>query len=218
MNTAIVSSTTSTTSSTSTSSTQTLDKDAFLKLLVAQLQNQDPTSAQDPNEMVNQMTSYAQLEQLQNMNTALTSLETQNQGIFQAEATSLVGKKVRVTSSSFNLSDGSASVGVDLASDAASVTLTIKNAAGTTVATLDEGSQTSGTHTFEWDGTDGSGNALADGSYTVEVAAKDADGNAVTAATSSYVTVDSVLFASGSVLLVADGKTYTLDNVNEVSD
>lgn len=215
MNTAVVSSTTSTTTS-STTSTQELDKEAFLQFLVAQLQNQDPTSAQDPNAMVQQMVAYSQLEQLQNMNTSLESLQLQNQGIFQAEATSLVGKKVRVTSSSFDLEDGSASVGVDLASAASSVTLTVKESSGKIVATLSEGSQESGTHIFSWDGKDGSGNALTDGTYTVEVAAKDADGNAVTATTSSYITVDSVLFSGGTVLLMAGGRSFTLDTVNEV--
>lgn len=215
MNTAVVSSTTSTTTS-STTASQELDKEAFLQLLVAQLQNQDPTSAQDPNTMVQQMVAYSQLEQLQNMNTSLESLQLQNQGIFQAEAISLVGKKVRVTSSSFDLEDGSASVGVDLASAASTVTLTVKDSSGKIVATLSEGSQESGTHIFSWDGKDSGGNTLTDGTYTVEVAAKDADGNAVTATTSSYITVESVLYSGGTVLLMAGGRSFTLDTVNEV--
>lgn len=215
MNTAAVGSTASTTTTSATAS-QELDKEAFLKLLVAQLQNQDPTSAQDPNEMVQQMVGYSQLEQLQNMNTALETLQLQNQGIFQAEAVSLVGKKVRVTSSSFGLEDGSASVGVDLASAASTVTLTVKDSSGKTVAVLDEGSLEAGTHIFDWNGQDSSGNTLSDGTYTVEVTAKDADGNTVTATTSSYVTVDSVLFSSGTVLLMAGGRSFTLDTVNEV--
>ncbi len=215
MNTAAVESTASTTT-TSTTASQELDKEAFLKLLVAQLQNQDPTSAQDPNEMVQQMVSYSQLEQLQNVNTALEALQLQNQGIFQAEAVNLVGKEVRVTSSSFELEDGSASVGVDLASAASTVTLTVKDSSGKTVAVLDEGSQEAGTHIFGWNGQDSSGNTLSDGTYTVEVAAKDADGNTVAATTSSYVTVDSVLFSNGTVLLMAGGRSFTLDTVNEV--
>lgn len=210
------------TSATSTTSTEkkpsnTLDKNAFLMLLVAQLKNQDPTSAQDPNQMVQQMTSYSQLEQMQNSNTLLQGIQVQNQGLFQAQAASLVGKRVRVTTPNFDLKAGKATVGVDLAAAASNVTLTIKNASGKIVATLEQGSQASGTHLFDWNGLDSQGNALADGAYTVEVAAKDADGKDVKAKTSSFVTVESVAFTNGTVLLMAGGKSFTLENVNEIS-
>lgn len=216
MNTAAIDSLLSTTSSTTTTASQELDKEAFLQLLVAQLQNQDPTSAQDPTTMIQQMVGYSQLEQLQNMNTALETLQLQNQGIFQAEATSLVGKKVRVTSTSFNLEEGSATVGVDVGANAASLTLTIKDTSGSTVAILNEGSQSAGTHLFTWNGQSSDGTSLTDGTYTVEVIAKDADGNAVTANPSAYITVESILFSNGTVLLMAGGKSFTLDAVNEV--
>ena len=216
MTTAIVSSA-STTSDTATTASSSLDKDAFLQLLVAQLKNQDPTSAEDPTEMVSQMTSYAQLEQLQNMNTALETLQTQNTGLFQAEAVGLVGKTVRVSSASFPLEDGSAAIGVELEADAASVVLKISDASGTVVATLDEGSQKAGSLSFDWNGLDSSGNALADGTYTVAVAARDSSGSAVTASTSARVEVESVLFSGGTVLLLAGGTSYSLDAVYDVS-
>jgi flagellar basal-body rod modification protein FlgD len=217
METGLVNSTSTTATSTTKVPSQELDKNAFLMLLVAQLKNQDPTSAQDPNQMVQQMTSYSQLEQAQNTNTLLQGLQIQNQGIFQAQASSLVGKKVRVTTPNFDLKSGAATVGVTLAGQAADVTLTIKDASGKVVNTIDQGSQTSGTHLFSWNGQDSQGNHLADGTYSVEVTAKDIDGATVTATTSSYINVESVLFSNGSVLLMAGGKSYTLDTVNEIS-
>jgi len=217
METGLVSSTSTATTTTTKTPSQELDKNAFLMLLVAQLKNQDPTAAQDPNQMVQQMTSYSQLEQAQNTNTLLQGLQVQNQGLFQAEAASLVGKKVRVTTPNFDLKSGSATVGVDLTTEAATVTLAIMDSAGKLVATIEQGSQTAGTHLYSWNGRDSQGNALTDGTYTVEVTAKDLDGKAVTAKTSSFVTVESVVFANGSVLLMAGGKSFTLDNVNEIS-
>jgi len=217
METGLVNSTSTATTTTTKTPSQELDKNAFLMLLVAQLKNQDPTAAQDPNQMVQQMTSYSQLEQAQNTNTLLQGLQVQNQGLFQAEAASLVGKKVRVTTPNFDLKSGSATVGVDLTTEAATVTLAITDSAGKLVATIEQGSQTAGTHLYSWNGRDSQGNALTDGTYTVEVTAKDLDGKAVTAKTSSFVTVESVVFANGSVLLMAGGKSFTLDNVNEIS-
>lgn len=218
MQTGLVNNATPTSDPTAKTPSQELDKNAFLKLLVAQLQNQDPTQAQDPNQMVQQMTAYSQLEQMQNSNALLQGIQIQNQGLFQAQAANLVGKKVRVTSPTFDLKSGAATVGVDLAAQAATVTLTVKDAAGKVVATIEKGSQSAGTHLYEWNGRDAQGNLQADGTYTVEVTAKDVDGKAVTASTSSYVTVESVTFSNGTVLLMAGGKSFTLDTVNEISN
>jgi flagellar basal-body rod modification protein FlgD len=69
-----VSSTSSTSSSSSSSGgLDSLDGNAFLTLLTAQLQNQDPESAQDPNEFVNQLVSFSQLEQLIDIHQTLTN-------------------------------------------------------------------------------------------------------------------------------------------------
>lgn len=216
METGLVGSTTSTVPTTTKTPSQSLDKNAFLKLLVAQLKNQDPTSAQDPNQMVQQMTSYSQLEQAQNSNALLQGLQLQNQSLFQAQAAGLVGKKVRVATSSFDLTSGKATVGVDLPSQA-NVVLTVKDAAGNTVATLEEGSQTPGTHVFDWNGKDNTGKALADGTYTVHIAAKDTLGNTIMAKTTQDITVNSIAFVDGAVILRAGGQSYFFSDVLQIS-
>jgi flagellar basal-body rod modification protein FlgD len=205
------------TTSTTKTPSQSLDKNAFLSLLVAQLKNQDPTNAQDPNQMVQQMTSYSQLEQAQNTNSLLQGLQLQSQSLFQSQAAGLIGKKVHVASSNFALQSGNASVGVDLASQA-NVVLAIQDAAGNTVGTLDEGSQTSGTHVFTWNGKDSSGKALADGTYTVKVAAKDSAGNSVAAKTTQDITVNSIAFVDGAAVLMAGGQNYNFSDVLQISN
>lgn len=64
----------------------TMDKNAFLSLLVAQLKNQDPTQSQDPSQMVQQMTSFSTLEQAQNTNSLLTGLQSQGNGLYQTNS------------------------------------------------------------------------------------------------------------------------------------
>jgi len=193
-----------------------LDKNSFLMLLVTQLQHQDPTSAQDPNEMMQQMTNMSSMEQMQNMNTALQGIQIQNQGLFQAQSANLVGKRIRVTSSGFDLKAGKSTMALDLASDA-QVVLTIKDASGKVVATLDRGTLKAGSQTVDWNGRDNQGNLLADGAYSVEITAQDAAGKAVDAKPSVYVTVDSVLFLNGTVFIQAGGRRFTLADVNEIS-
>ena len=130
MQTGMIDNTAATTAATKTATpSNTMDKNAFLKLLVAQLKNQDPTQSQDPNQMVQQMTSFSSLEQMQNTNSLLTGIQGQNNGLFQSNSASLIGKKVRVASPNFDLKGGKASVGIDLAATA-NVTLTILGAGG----------------------------------------------------------------------------------------
>lgn len=195
---------------------KSLDKDSFLMLLVAQLKNQDPSSTQDPNAMVQQITSFSSLETLQNNNKLLEGIQAQNLGIFQAQAASLVGKMVKVAGSEMDLKDGKALLGLDL-SARAEVTVTIKDKDNKIVRVLELGQKPMGTQAVEWDGKDASGNKLPDGAYTVEVKAKDAEGKEVQAATTSRLKVDSVVFQDGVIYLLAGGRRFPLSSVNEVS-
>ncbi|HWP98587.1 MAG TPA: flagellar hook capping FlgD N-terminal domain-containing protein [Syntrophomonadaceae bacterium] len=68
------SNTTSATTSSSTSSSSSLDKNAFLKLMCTQLQNQDPLNPMSDTEYISQMSSFSSLEQMENLNTGFTSL------------------------------------------------------------------------------------------------------------------------------------------------
>lgn len=71
-----------------------MDKDAFLKILIAQLQNQDPMSPMEDREFIAQMAQFTSLEQMTNMNLQLTKfLETQQQNQFISNA-QLIGKVV----------------------------------------------------------------------------------------------------------------------------
>jgi flagellar basal-body rod modification protein FlgD len=193
-----------------------LDKDSFLKLLVAQLKNQDPSQAQDTGQMVQQMTSFASLEQSQNTNTLLSGIQVQNQGLFQAQAATMVGKRVRVTASSYELSGGKASLGLNLPAEA-NVSVVIKDPSGKIVRVLEPGIQAAGDHVLDWDGLDLNGTKLADGHYSVEVAAQDAKGGKVDVTTSAFVHVDSILFSNGNVYLLAGGRQYSLTDVTEIS-
>ena len=212
----VTSATTSATGSATKTPSKELDKNAFLQLLVAQLQHQDPTQAQDSNQMVQQMVSFSSLEQMQNMNSSLQGIQVQNQGLFQAQSASLVGKRVRVATSGFNLKDGKATMGIDLPSDAI-VSLNIKDATGKVVSTLNEGSMKAGSQVVNWDGRTAQGDQVPDGSYTVDISAKDASGAPVNATPSAYVTVDSVIFSNGTVLIQAGGQRFSLSDVNEIS-
>ena len=193
-----------------------LDKDSFLKLLVAQLQNQDPTETQDTNQMVQQMTSFSQLEQLQNLGGLLQGIQDQNVALFQSQATGLVGKTVRVQGAGVEFKDGTASLGLDMGSNG-NVTALIKDEAGRTLGSIELGNFTRGHHDIPVSNVMGDGgNRLPDGNYFIEFVATDDNGNSVDAQSVSDLTVESVAFADKSVLIVAGGRYYSLGDVIEV--
>ena len=86
-----------TTTSTSTNNTQTLGKTAFLQLLVQEMTNQDPLQPASDTQFVAQLAQFSSLEQMQNMNTTLGSLVTNNQ---MAEANAMIGHDVTSLNSS----------------------------------------------------------------------------------------------------------------------
>jgi len=203
-------------SAATTPASNTLDKDAFLKLLVAQLQHQDPTTAQDPNQMVSQMATFSSLEAQQNTNTLLANIQTQNSALYQAQRADLIGKSIQISSSNVSLAGGVAPIGVNLAS-AGNATLTIKNSAGQVVATLGPGALAAGDNNISWNGKDSNGAQLPDGAYTVSVAASSATGAAITATTTTTAVVTAVSFVGSDVKVTAGGNQYSLSNITRIS-
>jgi len=208
----------STSSTSSTSSNTTIGQDTFLQLLVTELQHQDPTTAQDPNAMITQMAQFSGVEQQTDTNTLLTSLQGQVSALFQAQSSSLIGSNVEVTSSSLNLSGGSASIGIQLPTAASKVALAIQNTAGQTVATMSPGAMAAGDQVVTWNGKDNNGNQLADGTYTVSIAATDPSGASVAATTTSYATVTAVNFSNGAIMVTAGGQQFPLSSISTISN
>ena len=208
--------TSATTGTSATSPTNQLDQSSFLNLLVAQLQHQDPTNAQDPTQMVSEMASFSSLEAQQNTNTLLASIQTQNSAIYQAQATSLIGKSVEVDTNSLTLSGGKANINVNMAS-AGNATLNIKNASGQVVATLGPGALNAGDNTVAWNGQNSAGVQLADGSYSVSVSASDASKNPITASATTTAQVTAVSFGTSGVSVTAGGNSYDLTSIDSIS-
>ncbi len=105
-----------------------MGKEDFLKLLMAQLKNQDPSNAQDMESMTQQMTQFSMLEQLTNMNEAS---ETNTISLARSHAVQLLGKTV-----SYRDKDGSVKEGVvkHVDTTASAPRLTIGDATGLLLA------------------------------------------------------------------------------------
>jgi flagellar basal-body rod modification protein FlgD len=83
-----------------------LGKDDFLKMLIAQLKNQDPLNPQEGSEFAAQMAQFSSLEQLTNLNTTLEAQSQNSLNLFNAQAINLVGKEI--TAQTAAATDGTA--------------------------------------------------------------------------------------------------------------
>jgi flagellar basal-body rod modification protein FlgD len=192
-------------SSSTTSAQASMQKDLgltstdFLNMFVAQLKNQDPTSPQDPSQMLSQLAQMTQVEQAYDTNTNLQSLLTAQNTTTGLDAVSLIGKTVTANGNSVAF-DGSsaASLKYNLAGASASSTITISDASGTTVKTATVAAQSAGNNTYTWDGTNSSGTVVPAGAYTFAVSSTSSTGSAVTTTTYTTGVVDGMAMVSGS--------------------
>jgi flagellar basal-body rod modification protein FlgD len=159
-----------------------LGQEDFLKLLITQLENQDPLNPQDSTEFTAQLAQFSSLEQLTNINTALSNLQTIVFSQNNASITSLLGKSVLSYGNEIPVVSGqSADIKYDLAQDASLVTVDIYDSSDNLVRTISPGSQSAGRQTVTFDGLDSSGNPLASGTYYYKVSATTLEGNSISA-------------------------------------
>jgi flagellar basal-body rod modification protein FlgD len=182
-----------------------LDREAFLKLLVAQISHQDPLKPMEGTEFVTQLAQFSAVEQAIAQSQRLELLSTQMSGLANNASTDLVGKTVTLRGRAVSF-DGVTATGssLTLGGAAQGVTVTVRDASGKAVRTLDLGPKPAGPVAVTWDGKDDAGQPVAAGSYTLDAQAKAADGSAVTVSQDVQGVVTGVYFDKGYPELVLD--------------
>jgi flagellar basal-body rod modification protein FlgD len=182
--------------------------DQFLKMLVAQLKNQDPLNPMDNAQVTSQMAQLSTVDGINKLNATLSTMSMGTNATQALQAASLVGNQVLVDGDSLQLSGGQASAGYNLGGAADNVTVTVKSASGQVVYTGQLGKQAAGLSVFNWDGTANNGAKAIDGTYTFDITAS-AGGASVAASALSLGRVDGVTPS-------ATGTTLTLGGLGEV--
>jgi flagellar basal-body rod modification protein FlgD len=202
------------TASAGTAASKTITQGDFLHLFIAQLQNQDPLSPLDPDQMTAQLAQFSSLEQLTGVNTRLDQLSV----LSQQGLLSLMGRQVAFAGDTVGVSGGAASaVGYDLDAAAARVVATVRAADGSVVRVQDLGGQDAGHHEFKFDGKDAKGGVVPDGQYHVEIAAAANAGDAPKQLDLTVrETVDGVDFSVNPPVLLVGGQRVPLDQIHEV--
>ncbi|OAN67536.1 hypothetical protein A8B83_04735 [Rhodobacteraceae bacterium EhC02] len=194
------------------------DYQSFLKLLIAQVSNQDPLEPMDSTTFVSQLAQLTQVEQSIVTNANLEKIDTRLSNVESLSDVQLIGRDVTVPTDRVELRDGQAAFTYALSRDATDVAIRVMTADGTVLREMTGQPGIGGTdHAVTWDGRDVDGLPVPDGVFRVEVLARDSADNAVPYDTSSTTRVEQLSFAGGvTTMLLRNGDTAFAGTVTAV--
>lgn len=195
-----------------------LGQDEFLKLMTAQLKNQDPMEPMDNGEFLGQMAQFSTVSGIEEMQKSLETLSATYATGQTLQSVQLVGQEVLIESNSLELSDSGATGGsFDLEATSGNVMLNIADGSGTVVRQIQLGEFAAGRHAFSWNGMDDNGERVPAGIYTAEVSAKNGEEYKSASVLSARI-VESVEFGAGgqASLNTKQGDILTLADIRQI--
>ncbi|EKS3204953.1 flagellar basal body rod modification protein [Campylobacter coli] len=208
----------------------TLDKDAFLKLLLIELQHQDPTDPMDSDKMLTQTSQLSALEMQQNTNTTMQKMVETMQKLSDSFSTSMstsaigaIGKMATVSDNKIKLTGADELIALKMYlpedSDENGVTLEIYDRNNKLVFSekSDAKSISQGLFTMEWPGRNNDGVYTGDGEYTVKMVYNNKNGEKITANYGTYP-IEGVVFKDGVAYAKMAGQEVPFDAIQEITD
>ncbi|EKH7262945.1 flagellar basal body rod modification protein [Campylobacter coli] len=208
----------------------TLDKDAFLKLLLIELQHQDPTDPMDSDKMLTQTSQLSALEMQQNTNTTMQKMVETMQKLSNSFSTSMstsaigaIGKMATVSDNKIKLTGADELIALKMYlpedSDENGVTLEIYDSNNKLVFSekSDAKSISQGLFTMEWPGRNNDGVYAGDGEYTVKMVYNNKNGEKITANYGTYP-IEGVVFKDGVAYAKMAGQEVPFDAIQEITD
>ncbi len=198
-------------------SANSLGENAFLQLLVTQLQNQDPLNPMDNTQFVSELAQFTALEQTTNLANSFQQFETNYTSFGQLQAAGLIGKQVATQSNQVDVISGKAgAIGFDLPQSASAV-LNITDSNGNTVNTINLGSLSAGLNTYQWNGLNSNGVQVPDGTYNYQIQATESNGTSTLLSGINTGTVQSIQFENGQIYVTVNGTNYPISQITQIS-
>lgn len=198
---------------------QELGQDAFLRLMIAQLNNQDPLSPQDNGEFISQIAQFSSVEGITNVNNSINALLEEVRSGRTVEAASLIGQTVEINSNVGRLVEGEGLSGsYVLGASSPTVTLNITDSVGSLVYSENLGTRPAGEHRFTWDGIGDDGSVLPSGDYNISVTALE-NGESVQLSTQVAEVVEGLFLDAGNnvILNLASGQSVAISDIQRLS-
>jgi len=194
-----------------------LDKDSFMKLLLVELQYQDPTEPMDSEKILTQTSQLATLESASNTNKTMEELVAKLDSSMDMGSLAAIGKMASLGSNGVNLpKDDVAKFEIYFQEEIKSGNLTItdKNGAVVREISLDEQAGKQGVLAFQWDGVSDSGEQLPEGYYSVKSEYLDANDEQQETQFGIYP-VESVRYEEGKPLMKLGSSYVPMEYIKE---
>ncbi len=194
-------------------------KDIFLKLLVAQMQNQDPLKPQDATQMSSQLAQFNMVEQQTTSNKLLEQLVAAGGGssnVQPGNAASYLGRSVTVNQDQVNFDGSTQNFTAVLDEPATEALVFIFDASGNPVRSMALSNLSAGKNALAWDGLTDSGATAPQGKYTIQISATNVSGAEVTYKIQRSGVVDAVRFNASGTELMVGGIPATIADVKEI--
>lgn len=194
-----------------------LGQEEFLKLMTAQMNNQDPMKPMDDGEFFSQIAQFSSVAGIQELQNSFSQVATALQSNQALQASTMVGRTVMIPSNEA-VFDGDTAVSgkVGVANATSGLTINIYESSGELVRSMPMGSQSSGVVGFSWDGRNSDGELLSGGDYRIEAIAQTGEENTELGILLAEK-VESVTLGSGGVSLdLASNRSVPLSSVKQV--
>jgi len=195
-----------------------MDKDAFLKLLVAEIQNQNPLEPMDNQKFVDQMTQFTTMEQMTNMSESFQDFMESSKATTRLQASAVVGKYAVMEGNEIKFQDNTAEGIVFNVDEPGEVIIRIKNKSGDVIREDALGFKEAGIHGYKWDGRDNSGTMQTEGTYNYDLVTIDETGQESTFGGVDGGTVEAVQFIDNDIYVIVNGQKYNFEDIIEISE
>jgi flagellar basal-body rod modification protein FlgD len=184
-------------------------QDRFLKLLVAQINNQDPLNPMDNAQMTTQMAQINTVSGIQQLNQTLKGMADQMASSQAMQGTTLIGKDALVEGDTLAIDGGAGKGAFALDASASNVKVDIIGKNGETLDTIDLGKREPGQHGFEWPA------GAIDPTQVAKFAVRATNGTAAVESTElARVRIASVGLSNGAMnIQLQNGRTLSYDQV-----
>jgi flagellar basal-body rod modification protein FlgD len=199
---------------------QQMDKNAFMKLMLTQMKNQDPTNPIQAHEMAAQLAAFTSVEQLQNLNSTMQEMKKEQSPTVNFEALNFIGKSASGDSSELLRlkEDKTHEIKFNIPREAAAASVKIRNSQGETVRVLELRDLKAGSNNVNWNGQDERGVDTPPDNYQVFIEAKDKMDNKILAETKFDGTITGVNFSAQGPVLIIGNQSVRLADVKKIVD
>lgn len=197
-----------------------MDKDSFMKMMLAQMRHQDPTNPMQSHELAAQLAQFSSVEQLQNVNKTLDSMAAAQKPAESFQALNFIGKAVSGDSSKITRVKGDKDhdFSFTLPDEAKESKIRVRDPNGEVVRTVDLKTLKKGENKFTWNGLDDRGNPVPAGDYQLFIEATGASGAKLAVKTQFEGVITGLSYGAEGPVLMVGNQTVKLKDVKKIVD